>query len=329
MNWKGLKVLVTGAEGFIGSHLTEALVQKGAIVTALIKNNFQENQGFIDEFEPGTRKKIKVIFSDVNDYNAVADAVRGNHVIFHLAAEISVPYSYVHPRIFVQTNIIGTFNVLMACKGHGVKKLIHMSTSEVYGTPEKVPIREDDQLKGQSPYSASKISAEKLAESFFSSYGLPVVVVRTFNTYGPRQSARAIIPTLITQALFRQKIFMGNDKPTRDFNFVLDTVHGLIKVAENSKLVGQVVNIGSGKDISVGELAKKILQLTGSKAVVVRDPKRLRPKKSEVMKLRADNSKIRKFTGWKPETNLDDGLKQTIAYIAEHPHLFKTGEYQI
>jgi dTDP-glucose 4,6-dehydratase len=329
MQWRGKKVLVTGAEGFIGSHLTEASVKNGAKVTALVKNNFQENVGFIEEFEPEVRNKLKIVFSDVNDYNAVAEAVKGQEIVFHLAAEISVPYSYVNPRTFVQTNIIGTFNMLMASRELGVKKLLHMSTSEVYGTPDSVPITEENKLKGQSPYSASKIAAEKLAESFYSSYDLPVVVVRAFNTYGPRQSARAVIPTLITQALFRDKIFMGNDKPTRDFNFVADTVAGLIKVAESDKLFGQVVNIGSGKEISTGDLAKKILELTGSNAKVVRDQKRLRPKNSEVMRLLADNSKVRKLTGWKPEVGLDEGLEKTIAYIKTHPHLFKIGEYQI
>jgi len=329
MDWKGKRVLVTGSEGFIGSHLTEALVEKGAVVTALVKNNFQDNIGFIEEFQPEVRKKIKIVFSDINDSNAVMDVVKGQQVVFHLAAEISVPYSYVNPRTFVQTNVMGTFNMLMAAREHGVKKMLHMSTSEVYGTPDSVPIREDNQLKGQSPYSASKIGAEKIAESFYSSYDLPVVVVRAFNTYGPRQSARAVIPTIITQALFRDKILMGNEKPTRDFNYVGDTVAGLIKVAESDKLFGQVVNIGSGKEISTGDLAKKILALTGSSAKVVRDAKRLRPKNSEVMRLLADNTKVRKLTSWKPEVGLDEGLKQTIEYIRAHPHLFKIGQYQI
>jgi len=320
---------VTGAEGFIGSHLTEALVKKGAVVTAMVKNNFQQHLGWIEEFEPGVRKRLKICFSDLNDYNAVEDAVGDNDIIFHLGAEISVPYSYVNPRTFVHTNIMGTLNVLMASKEHGVKKIIHMSTSEVYGTPDTVPIREDHQLKGQSPYSATKIGAEKLAESFFASYDLPVVVVRAFNTYGPRQSARAIIPTLITQALFRDEIFMGNDKPTRDFNFVSDTVNGLIKIAENDKLAGQVINLGSGNEISMGGLLSKILRLTRSKAAVKKDRKRLRPGKSEVMRLLADGSKMKRLTGWKPETSLDEGLKKTVAWINNNPRHFKIGEYQI
>jgi len=329
MQWRDKKVLVTGAEGFIGSHLTEVLVQKGAVVTALVKNNFQDNVGFIAEFKPEIQKKLKIVFSDINDYNAVADAVKGQEIVFHLAAEISVPYSYVNPRTFVQTNVMGTFNMLMAAKEHGVQKMLHMSTSEVYGTPDSVPIKEENQLKGQSPYSASKIGAEKLAESFYSSYDLPVVVVRAFNTYGPRQSARAVIPTIITQALFRDKIFMGNDKPTRDFNFVDDTVAGLIKVIESDKLYGEVVNIGSGKEISTGDIAKKIIVLTKSSAKIVQDKKRLRPKNSEVMRLLADNTKVRKLTGWKPAVDLEEGLKRTIDYIRTHPQNFKIGQYQI
>ncbi len=329
MNWKGTKVLVTGAEGFIGSHLTETLVKKGAQVTALVKNNFKDDVGFIAEFEPEVRKKLKIVFSDINDYNAVLDAVRGNAIVFHLAAEISVPYSYVNPRTFVQTNVIGTLNVLMACREASVKRLLHMSTSEVYGTPDSVPITEAHQLKGQSPYSASKIGAEKLAESFYDSFGLPVTVVRCFNTYGPRQSARAVIPTLITQALFRDKILMGSALPKRDMNYVGDTVAGLIKIAETPKMEGEVINVGSGKEISIGDLAKKIISLSGSNAKVVTDKKRLRPVKSEVMRLMADNTKAQKLTGWRPAVRLEEGLAKTIEYVRTHPENFRIGEYQI
>lgn len=329
MDWRGKKVLVTGAEGFIGSHLTEELVKAEAIVTAMVKSNFQHDCGFINSFGAEIKSKIKIFFGDLNDYESVKNSVRGNEVVFNLAAEISVPYSYIHPRSFVHTNIIGTFNVLMACKEEGVKRLVHMSSSEVYGTPDSVPIKESHQLKGQSPYSASKIGAEKLAESFYLSYGLPVTIVRAFNTYGPRQSARAIIPTIITQALFKKEILVGNMNPTRDLNYIGDTVRGLLASAASTELVGEVVNIGTGKEISIGELLKKIIILTKSEARIVSDSQRLRPEKSEVMRLCADNSKIKMTTGWEPRVTLDEGLKNTIEWIRENPGYYKTGEYQI
>lgn len=329
MNWKNKNVLVTGSEGFIGSHLVEALIKLGADVTALVKNNFQQNLGFIDEFKPEIIKKIKIRFADLNDSEAVKNAARGNKIVFNLAAEISVPYSYENPRTFLNTNVIGTFNILNACRELKVEKFIQMSTSEVYGSPDKIPISEGQQLKGQSPYSASKIAAEKLVESFHCSYGLPTVIVRAFNTYGPRQSARAVIPTIITQALFRKKIFIGNPKPTRDFNFVTDIVSGLIMAAECHELEGEVVNVGTGKEISVEELLKKIILLTNSKAKPAKEAKRFRPQKSEVMRLCADNTRMKKYTGWQPLTDLDSGLKRTIEWIRNNTKNFKIDEYQI
>lgn len=329
MNWKGKRVLVTGAEGFIGSHLTEALVRAGAEVTAFVRSNFQGDCGFIETFPSETKSKTKLYFGDLLDIESVYNAVQGNDIVFNLAAEISIPYSYVHPRSFLHTNIEGTFNLLMACKESNVKNLIHMSTSEVYGTPQTVPIKETHPLIGQSPYSATKISAEKIAESFYRSYGLPVTIVRAFNTYGPRQSDRAIIPTLISQALFNDTISVGNLTPTRDLNFVTDTVDGLMKVALTPALIGDVVNIGSGREISIGNLLKKIVILTNTKATLVQDKKRLRPEKSEVMRLCADNTKIRKTTGWQPRVSLDEGLKKTIAWVKMNKSRYKIGEYKI
>ena len=329
MSLKDKSVLVTGAEGFIGSHLVEKLVAEGANVTAMIKNNFKEDIGFLEEISQDKRNKIKVFMGDLNDYDAVRDLLKDKDVVFHLGAEISVPYSYKHPRTFVSTNINGTLNVLLASKENSLKKVVIMSTSEVYGTPDTVPIKETHTLKGQSPYSATKIAAEKLAESFHCSYGLPIVIVRAFNTYGPRQSSRAIIPTIITQALFKDKILIGNSQPTRDFNFVEDIAEGLIKASENDDLVGEVVNIGTGKEISIGALVEKIIKLTGSKAVMITEDLRLRPEKSEVMRLCADNSKMKDKTGWTPKTDFETGLKKTIDWIKENPNHFKIGVYQI
>lgn len=326
---KDKSILVTGSEGFIGSHLVEKLISAGAKVTAMIKNNFKEDIGFLNSIPSDERSKITTHMGDLNDYDAVKELAKDKDIIFHLGAEISIPYSYKHPRTFVNTNINGTLNVLMAAKEHSVKRVIIMSTSEVYGTPDTVPIKEAHPLKGQSPYSATKIAAEKIAESFHFSYGLPVVIVRAFNTYGPRQSSRAVIPSLITQALFKDKIFVGNTKPTRDFNFVEDIADGLLKAAENDELIGDVVNMGTGKEVSIGELANKIIKLTGSKAVIETHDVRIRPEKSEVMRLCADSSKMMGKTGWSPKTDLDTGLKKTIEWIKANPNYFKIGEYQI
>ena len=326
---KDKSVLVTGAEGFIGSHLVEKLLSLGANVTAMVKNNFKEDVGFLSSIPMNEENKINICMADLNDYDAVKEITKNKDVIFHLGAEISIPYSYKHPRTFVNTNINGTLNVLMAAKEHLVKRIVIMSTSEVYGTPDNVPIKETHTLKGQSPYSATKIAAEKLAESFHLSYGLPIVIVRPFNTYGPRQSSRAIIPTLITQALFKDKILVGNTKPTRDFNFVEDIAEGLVKVCEKDELIGEVINIGTGKEISIGELAEKIIKLTGSRAAIETENLRLRPEKSEIMRLCADNSKMRDKTGWTPKTDFETGLKKTIDWIKESPNHFKIGVYQI
>lgn len=322
--WDKKRVTITGAGGFIGSHLTEEMVRRGAEVTAFLKNNSTGNIGFIEEFELGIKKKLNILFGDLNDVESVENAVKDADVVFHLGAEISIPYSYVNPRTFVHTNILGTFNVLAACKKYSVKKIVLMSSSEVYGTPDSVPITEAHALKGQSPYSASKIAAEKLAESFNKSYGIPVVIARAFNTYGPRQSNRAIIPTIITQALTSNEISVGNLEPARDFNYVSDIVGGLIKLAESDNSTGEVVNIGSGKEVSIGDLVKKITFLIKKEYKIVHNPEKMRPTKSEVMRLCADNSKMKKITGWESKISLDEGLEKTIEWIKENLHLYKT-----
>jgi len=329
MSLRNRNVLVTGAEGFIGSHLVESLVREGAKVTVIIKNNFKHDLGFIDTFEKEVKSSLKIFFGDINDAEFVRSATTGQEIVFHLAAEISIPYSYLNTRTFANTNIMGTLNMLIASKESTVKRFIFMSSSEVYGTPKTVPITEEHALQGQSPYSATKIGAEKLVESFYTSYSLPVSIVRAFNTYGPRQSARAIIPTIITQALFADEIKVGNLAPTRDFNYVSDTVQGLLHVAASEKIVGEAVNIGSGKEISMGDLLNKIVTLTQSKARVIRDNQRIRPEKSEVMRLCADNTKMREATGWGPKVSFEEGLQKTIAWIQNNKNDYNAGEYRI
>ncbi len=319
---QGKRVLVTGAAGFIGSHLTEELINLGAEVTAFIKNNSRGSIGFIDNFDSKSKNRLKIVFGDLNDLESVNNALKKIEIVFHLGAEISIPYSYNNPRTFVNTNVLGTLNVLSACRENSVKRAIIVSSSEVYGTPDSVPINEKHALKGQSPYSASKIGAEKLAESFNKSYGLPVIVVRPFNTYGPRQSKRAIIPSIIIQALTGNEISVGNLKPTRDFNYVLDTVSGLIKLAESDKADGEVVNIGSGKEISIESLINKILFILKKDCRIIKDPKKIRPLKSEVMRLCADNSKIKEITSWDSKFSIDEGLEKTINWIKNN-----LGEY--
>jgi nucleoside-diphosphate-sugar epimerase len=270
---------------------------------------------------------LNIISADLKDSDAVRKAVKNNDMVFHLAAAVSIPHSYDFPREHLQTNIMGTFNVLSAAREFSIKKLVHLSSSEVYGTALEVPIKENHPLQGQSPYSATKIAADKLAESFYLSYDVPVAIARPFNTFGPRQSARAIIPTIITQALSSNKILIGNEKPTRDLNFVENTVDGIIGAAQSEKSVGEVINLGSGTDISIGELAKKILSLSGKSAKIVQDKQRFRPEKSEVMRLVADNTKAKKLLGWEPKISLDEGLRKTIEWISNNLNLYKAELY--
>jgi dTDP-glucose 4,6-dehydratase len=321
-------ILVTGAGGFIGSHLVERLVAEGAQVRAFVRYNSRGDPGLLRLLTPETFSKIEVIAGDVRDPHAVRSAVEGCQVVLHLGALISIPYSYYHPVEVAETNFIGTLNVLMACRDLGVERLVHTSTSEVYGTARQIPITESHPLQGQSPYSASKIGADKMAESFYCTYGLPVVTVRPFNTYGPRQSARAVIPTIITQALTQDTIRLGSLDTTRDFTFVDDTVAGFIAAAEAAGVEGGVFNLGVGQEIRVGDLANKIVNKIGWPVEIVVTPERLRPEKSEVLRLISDNRLARERLGWSPQVGLDDGLDRTIEWISKNIERYQPDVYQ-
>ena len=330
MNLKGKKVLITGSEGFIGSHLTERLVELGAEVTALVQYNSFNNWGWIDTFDEKIKNSINVITGDIREYDNVKRMVKGQDVVFHLAALIAIPYSYLSPMAYVRTNVEGTTNILEACRDYDIQKIVHTSTSETYGTALYVPIDEKHPMQGQSPYSASKIAADKMVESFYRSFNTPVATIRPFNTYGPRQSARAVIPTIISQILSgKREIRLGSLTPTRDFNYVKDTVEAFISVAESDKTIGQVVNAGSNHEISIGDLANKIIEIIGENVNIICDEERFRPEKSEVNRLWADNKKIKELTGWQPKYTLDEGLKETIDWIKSNMKYFKTDTYNV
>jgi NAD dependent epimerase/dehydratase len=328
-NWMGRRVLVTGAGGFIGSHLVEYLVEAGANVRAFVRYNSRADSGLLRQLPPTLLNEVEIVAGDLCDPQAVAQAVAGCRVVFHLGAIISIPYSYLHPTETVATNVMGTLNVLNACRQHGVARLVHTSTSEVYGTARQVPMSEAHPLQGQSPYSASKIGADKLVESFYCSYGLPVVTVRPFNTYGPRQSARAVIPTIITQALTQPQVKLGNLAARRDFTYISDTVHGFVRAALAPDVTGQVFNLGFGDDVTIGTLADKIITQVGRDVPVVTDKQRLRPEKSEVQRLHSDNRRARHGLAWQPRVGLDEGLGRTIAWIGEHLEAYRLGRYEI
>ena len=319
--------MVTGADGFIGSHLTERLVALGATTRALVQYNSMGSWGWLDTSPD--KAQIEVFLGDVQDRDSMRTAFKGVDTVFHLAALIAIPYSYNAPISYIRTNVEGTLNVLQAALDAGVQLAVHTSTSEVYGTARQVPINEDHPLQGQSPYSASKIGADQMAQAFHRSFGLPVTTIRPFNTYGPRQSARAVIPTIITQALKQSEIRLGSLTPTRDFNYVADTVEGFIKIAECPEAVGQVVNIGSGQEISIGELAKTILELVRSQIPLLTDENRLRPENSEVDRLLADNNKAQALLGWSPQYTLKDGLTRTINWIEDNIGQYRLGTYTI
>jgi NAD dependent epimerase/dehydratase len=327
MNWKQKTVLVTGAGGFIGSHLTERLVELNANVRAFVRYNSRNDWGLLDLLPKEKLNKIEVVMGDLRDADAVRNAVKDVDIVFHLGSLIAIPYSYVHPRETIETNILGALNALTAAKENNIEKVIHTSTSEVYGTAKYVPIDENHPLQGQSPYSASKIGADKIAESFYRAFDLPVAIIRPFNTFGPRQSARAVIPTVITQALTTEKILLGSLHPTRDYTYVQDVVEAFIKVAESPKSVGEVINIGSNFEISIGDLANKIFSLVGKNAEIITDPARVRPQDSEVERLWCDNTKAKRLLGWKPTTSLEEGLKTTIDWISENINSYKPELY--
>ena len=327
MNWSNKKVLVTGAGGFIGSHLTERLVELGANVRALVRYSSNGSWGWLDT--SALKDQIDIRLGDIRDNDCVAKIVDGVDTIFHLAALIGIPYSYEAPLSYVRTNIEGTVNLLQAALRNDVSRFVQTSTSEVYGTARIVPISEQHPLQGQSPYSASKIGSDKLAESFYLSFGLPVVVLRPFNTYGPRQSARAVIPTIVTQALNESAIKLGSLDPTRDLSFVSDTVEGFVKGAEAEAAVGQVINVGTGKEISISKLAEKILEIMGKDLPIISEEQRVRPPDSEVERLCADNSKAKEILGWQPTYTLDQGLRETIAWLRENNALYRSYAYVV
>lgn len=332
MELKEKKILVTGADGFIGSHLVERLLAEGCKVRALSYYNSFNSWGWLDTFAPEKLKEIEVIAGDVRDPNCVRELVKGVDVVFHLAALIGIPYSYIAPDSYVDTNIKGTLNVLQACKQEGNKRVCVTSTSEVYGTAQYVPIDEHHPYQGQSPYSATKIGADRIAESFYRSFELPVTIVRPFNTFGPRQSARAIIPTLITQLLSGYKeIKIGTLLTTRDLVYVKDTVNAFVAIAKSDKTIGQEINIATQKEISIGDLAKKLIELIAPDAKLVEDNTRLRPAKSEVERLLGSNEKIGKLADWKPEYTLDQGLQETITWFKEAKNLkrYKADIYNV
>ncbi len=327
LKWISKKVLVTGAGGFIGSHLTERLIELGTDTRAFVHYNSLGRWGWLD-YSP-LKSQVEVVAGDIADRDSVKQAVQGVDIVFHLAALIGIPYSYHAPLSYVRTNIEGTLNVLQASLEADVERVVHTSTSEAYGTAQYVPIDESHPLQGQSPYSATKIGADKLAEAFHCSFGLPVVTLRPFNTYGPRQSDRAVIPTIITQCMKGDVIQLGNLSPTRDFNYVADTVDGFICAAESSQAIGTVVNVGSGKEISIGDLAHKIADLMDKSIDIECENERVRPEEGEVERLCAANDLARDLLDWEPRYSLDDGLLLTINWIKEHYEHYRPEIYAV
>jgi len=325
--WKNCRVLVTGAGGFIGSHLAERTAQLGARTRCYLRYTSQGSLGWLSASP--FRSELEIIHGDIRDPESVLQAAKDVDVIFHLAALVGIPYSYHSPRSYVQTNIEGTLNVLEAARRHSTERLVCTSTSEVYGSALYVPIDENHLLQGQSPYSATKIAADKIAESYHRSFGLPVSIARPFNTFGPRQSSRAVIPTIITQALAQSSVKLGNLHTTRDFNFVSDTVEGFIAIAEAPAATGKTLNIGSGAETSIRELTEAIFDLIGTKCSVDVEEQRLRPEASEVDRLCADSSLLRQLTSWEPKVPLREGLAQTVEWISQNLQTYSIGSYAI
>ncbi len=325
----GKRVLVTGAGGFIGSHLAERLVRQGAEVHAMVHYNALSSWGNLDFVAPEVKPDLHVSLGNIEDSDYVMQACRGMDVVFHLAALIAIPYSYAAPRSYVRANVEGTLNVLEAARRLGVGRVIHTSTSEVYGTALREPIDEAHPLQGQSPYSASKIGADKMAESYWRSFETEVVTLRPFNTFGPRQSARAFIPTIICQALDRAEVRLGALDPLRDMTFVSDTVAGYLAAAVTPGIAGETINLGTGEARSIGDFAARILTLMNVDRPIVQEASRMRPAKSEVGKLVSDNAKARRLMGWSPTVGVDEGLHATIEFVAAHRHLYRTTTYTV
>lgn len=326
--WKNKHILVTGAGGFIGSQLVETLLIEGARVRAFVRYNSRSDPGLLRFLPAELADQLEVVSGDLRDQRAVYESVRDCELVFHLGALISIPYSYRHPAEVAEVNFMGTLNVLMACRDLSVRRLIHTSTSEVYGTAHHTPIDESHPLQGQSPYSASKIGADKLVESFYCAYNLPVVTVRPFNTFGPRQSARAVIPTIIMQALTNDVIHLGNLETSRDFTYVSDTVRGFVLAGATIGVEGGVFNLGTGHETRVGDVANRIAQKVGHSVEVIVDPERLRPEKSEVLRLISDNRLAREKLGWSPQVSLDEGLDRTIDWMRNHEDLYHPSRYE-
>ena len=324
------KLLVTGADGFIGSHLTEELVKKGYEVKAFAYYNSFNTWGWLDTLPKRIMDQVEVFCGDIRDANGVREAMRGCGSVFHLAALIAIPFSYHSPDTYVDTNVKGTLNILQAAREFGVNRVLVTSTSEVYGTAKYVPMDENHPFQGQSPYSATKIGADRLAESFYRSFGLPVTIVRPFNTYGPRQSARAVIQTIITQLLAGKKeIRLGALSPTRDFNYVKDTANGFYEIYRSEKTVGQEINIATQREISIGELAEELIRQINPQAAIVCDEQRLRPEKSEVNRLLGCNEKIMRLTDWRPQYSFEQGIAETITFLRENLDRYKTEIYNL
>jgi len=326
-DWTGRRVLVTGAGGFIGSHLVERLVDLGANVRALVEYNSLCSWGWLDESP--VRGDIEVVLGDVRDRDSTVVAAEGRDVVFHLAALIAIPWSYDAPAAYVETNVVGTLNVLRAAQQTGVERVVHTSTSEVYGTAQYAPIDEAHPLQAQSPYAASKIGADKIAEAFHLSFGLPIATLRPFNTYGPRQSARAVIPTILTQLLGGETIALGNLAPTRDFTYVTDTVEAFVKVVDVAEAVGRVLNVGTGREIAIGDLAERIEAAVERRAPIDLDPARVRPDGSEVERLCANAGEARRLLAWEPHVTLDEGLVATAEWIGCNLERYRIGAYTV
>jgi NAD dependent epimerase/dehydratase len=327
--WSGRQVLVTGAGGFIGSHLSELLARAGASVRAFVRYTSRGDHGWLEDVDPEAAATMAVFRGDLANPEAVAAAMRGCEVVFHLGALIPIPYSYRHPREFVTANVEGTLNVLEAARREEPARIVHTSTSEVYGTAQTVPIGERHPLHSQSPYAATKVAADQLALSFQRSFGTPVVIARPFNTYGPRQSARAVIPTIVTQALARDVIELGATSPTRDFLYVEDTVAGIARCGESEGVDGEVINLGTGTEASIAEVAARVLRMLDREVPIELDEQRLRPPDSEVERLLADTTKAKQLLGWEPSIDLDEGLRRTIEWLTRSLDAYKASSYNV
>ncbi len=329
MNWSNKRVLVTGAGGFIGSHLVARLVELGAQVRAVVRYNSRGDWGLLEDLPAAVKSAIEVRAGDIVDPFWTLSTVAGSEVIFHLAALIAIPYSYIAPQQFVAVNCTGTLNLLEAARSHGVERFVHTSTSETYGTAQYTPMDEKHPLRGQSPYAASKIAADKLVESYHLSFGIPAAIIRPFNTFGPGQSARAVIPTIISQGLDGEAIRLGLLTPRRDLTYVQDTVTGFIRIAEEPATIGEVINIGSGVSVSIGEVADRVMGLMGGSHRLIHDEARVRPPASEVMELLCDNRKAQTLLGWQPGVSLEAGLEATIKFIRDHRARYKPETYNL